>query len=206
MFPFSHAVEEEIADIDPEVEIKDISIHDLSIYEKCEEGGKEYVAGFISAKLMEKYPDLSRHRSEYTPENGLWVRMLSEGGMVEPSAFWFSYFRKFEEYFDAIHPYGKVSREPDIVKRLTEILIRNYKEVPERAIKLYATTRTMIRISSINRQSESRKFELQERRRNSNTGPVTEEEPEHEDHENVQDVMKDEDIDEFLGLLDLSSV
>jgi len=73
----------------------------------------------------------------------------------------------------------------------------------------------MIRMASINREVESRKFELQERRRNSNleseieagaaveVGSEIETEPEVEDHEEVQDLMTDEDIDELLALLDI---
>jgi len=160
---------------------------------------------------------MSRRPSEFTPNNGLWVRMLSEGGMTEPSAFWLSHFRKFEKYFEAFHPYGKFNREPGVVKRLSEILSNIYTDIPEKAIKLYSKTRTMIRIASINKEVESRKFELQERRRNSNleseieAGSAAEVgsdietglEVEDYDHEEVQDLMTDEDIDELLALLDI---
>jgi len=69
---------EDITNIDTCVEFKEISFDQLTLYERCEEGGKEYVAGFIASKLGETFPELARKPSQYSSENALWIRLLSD--------------------------------------------------------------------------------------------------------------------------------
>jgi len=106
------------------------------------------------------------------------VRLLQEGELIEPSSFWFSYFRKFDEFFEAFYPNGKVNMDPDVVKRFANLLSTHYPSVPEKVIGLYSRTRTMIRIAAMNKDTENRKFIFQERRRNLSIGN-----DENEDHE-----------------------
>ena len=207
-FQFPDSIQEEIDEIDTSVHIKDVNFNDLSLYGRCEEGGREYVAGFIAKKLLDQYPELARKPSQFSPDNALWIRLLSEGGLKEPSTMWFSYFRKFEEFFEAIHPYGKVNKEYSIIARLVQLLTKNYPSVPVKVIQLYATTRTSIRIATINKAVESRKFLLQERRRNMNNEPEPEQVVEQTENleldifEEVQNVGVEGNLEELLDLLD----
>jgi len=204
--PLSEDMVIHFEEIDANVTVKDVSFTDLSLYEKCEQGGKEYVAGFIAEKLLEKYPELARHYSEYTPENSMWLRELTEGGLTEPSTLWFSYFCKFEEFFEVMHGYGKVNRDPKVVQRLADFLNSKYPEIPERAVNLYAKTRTMIRIATINKETESRKFVFQEQRRAlnlpHNNMDLEADEDNEVEHEEVQDTQCEENLEELLDLLD----
>lgn len=206
-FPFRSPVVqnnmiEDILDIESHVESKDINLKDLGLYDKCEEGGKEFVAGFITKTLGNKCPELVKNPSEFTQENGMWIRMLSDGGLTEPSTYWLSHFRKFEEYFEVFNPNGKLNQDYDIVKRLTSFLIGSYPAVSEKAIKLYAKTRTMIRIAAMNRQAESKKFLFQEQRRNMNRGILLEDPNENtEDCEEVEDMQAEENVEEMLNII-----
>ena len=84
----------------------------------------------------------------------------------------------------------------------------NFPEIPEKAVKLYAKTRTMIRIAALNKAAESRKFIFQENRRNFNKGvnsqSIDEESIEQEDYmdEEVVDENGEEAIEDLLDILD----
>jgi hypothetical protein len=85
---------------------------------------------------MSKYRELARRPTDYTGENAFWLRLLSDGGLTEPSALWFSYFRKFDKFFETFHPYGKIGRDFNVVKNLTDFLTRQFPIIPVKAIQL----------------------------------------------------------------------
>ena len=118
---------------------------------------------------------------------------------------------KFEEYFEIFHPNGTVNQDFDIVKRLGNFLVTNFPAIPEKAIHLYAKTRTMIRISALNNAAESRKFIFQENRRNYNNRLDTENqehngdisESEDDADEELQNEEGEQTVEELLAFLDL---
>jgi len=155
---------EELAEVDTEVELVSFTAEDLGLQARCEEGRKEYVAGFIARKFKEDYLNLSC--SNPIGGNGVWVPMLSSGGLTQPSQVWFSYFRKFEELFEIFHKNGGVDKNFGVVKRFADYLNENYPEVPQEITSYYSKVRTIIRITNINKRIEDRKFIMQERSRN----------------------------------------
>jgi hypothetical protein len=131
---------------------------------KCFEGGREYLAGFIAKKLRKDNPALILQASEKCSANSLWIRHLSRGGLVEPSTIWFKTFRLFDEYFMTFHP-AKVDKKPLVVKRLVDWIKTDFPEVPVAAIHLFAKTRTIIRVTSINQQAAAEKIRIRNLRR-----------------------------------------
>jgi hypothetical protein len=126
------------------------------------EGGKEYVAGFIARKFMESYPKWISNVN-LSDSSGFWVHRLSNERLVEPSGLWRAYFLKFDEYFMCLHPIGGANRGVGIVKKLAEILLEHFPEVPEEVIKYYSRVRTLIRVKSLNKEIENEKFIKQEK-------------------------------------------
>jgi len=133
---------------------------------KSLEGGREMVAGFIADKLLEEYPGLSLNWTDKCSQNSGWLRHVSRGGLTEPSTVWFKTFRLFDKHFENFHPtYNDIDRTPGVVRRLSKFLQENYPDVPEEAVELFAKTRTMIRISSINRRISEEKIRIKNLRR-----------------------------------------
>jgi hypothetical protein len=114
-------------------------MEDLRYRDRCEEGGKEYVAGFIAAHFVQEHPELSRLGS-HEDKSGFWVQYLSdkENGLCEPSTIWMAFFRKFEDIFRIFHEDKSCSKLPGIVAHLRKILISNYKDVPVDVINYYS--------------------------------------------------------------------
>jgi len=133
---------------------------------KSYEGGREYVAGFIADKLKEEFPDLALESSEKCTANSMWIRRLSRGGLTEPSKLWFHTFRLFDEYFITLHsPSVKVDKMPGVTRRLCDWIQQDFPEVNEKVVKLFAMTRTKIRIDSINKAQEAEKIRIRNLRR-----------------------------------------
>jgi len=184
---------------------------------KFEVGGKEYVAGYIAKKLMDKFPELAMTSFDKNKDNEFWVRKLSEGGLVEPSSLWMSYFNKFEEYFEVFHPNNGICKDSGIVKRFSSFLRTNYPCVPEKVVNFYAKVRTMIRISHINKKAEDRKFLVQEQIRNQKSGFTgsnqnvrmssnATESHDQEEHDEIQDLEGLNLVEQFLNVLDNENV
>ena len=57
-------------DISLESSPRDICLEDLRTSDICEEGGIEYVAGYVAMKLFDKFPHLRRDLKSQTPQNG----------------------------------------------------------------------------------------------------------------------------------------
>jgi hypothetical protein len=62
-----------------------------------------------------------------------------------------------------LHPIGGANRGVGIVKKLAEILLEHFPEVPEEVIKYYSRVRTLIRVKSLNKEIENEKFIKQEK-------------------------------------------
>jgi len=176
----------------------DMSQNEPSLYDqsymtrekKSFEGGREYVAGFISDKLKAEFPDLAMESSEKCTANSLWIRHLSRGGLTEPSKLWFHTFRLFDEYFIAFHSLSiKVNKDPGVVRRLCDLIQQDFPEVDEKIVKLFAMTRTKIRVDSINKEIEAEKIRIRNLRRQSYMDGLAEPE---EALEPVEDMFSEE--------------
>jgi hypothetical protein len=101
---------ERLTELDWNVVPRVTEMEDLRYNDRCEEGGKEYVAGYIAVQFLQEHPELSRIGAGET-RFGFWVKYLSEKeqGLCEPSTLWMALFRKFEDIF-RILPYTVVAR------------------------------------------------------------------------------------------------
>jgi hypothetical protein len=144
--------------IDPTVLVQNSDPNELTLAQKIHEGGAEYVAGFISKKFYETHPELHKTHQDYT--SGSWVKLLSHGSLVLPSEYWFCVFKKFEEYFIAMHGDGdKINMNWAVTKTMECALNRRFPEIPPKIIKYYVRVRTRMRIDHVNRMKESKEFE-----------------------------------------------
>jgi len=185
----------------------DVSQNEPSLYDKnymtrekkSYEGGREYVAGFISDKLKDEFPDLAMESSEKCTANSLWIRHLSRGGLTEPSKLWFHTFRLFDDYFLTFHsPSIKVNKEPGVVRRLCALIQHDFPEVDEKIVKIFAMSRTKIRVDSINKEIEAEKIRIRNLRRQSYMDGLAEPE---EALEPVEDMFAEElpfSVDDLL--------
>jgi hypothetical protein len=147
---FTEILPEEAVDrltsIDWSIHPVTLRMEDFSSKDRSELGGAEYVAGFIAKELLEKYPLLSRIRSQEEPEN-FWVAFLSEGmnggGLVEPSKLWQATFMKWNEVFCAIRPNEETRFFPGVVGHLQSVG-SNYKDAPSDVVKFFCKLRVLL--------------------------------------------------------------
>ena len=98
---------------------------------------------------------------DQTPENGFWIRKISEGNLSEPSSVWISQFKKFEEIFKTLNPKNTISKQRNVIN-LTSVLNFEFPDIPTEVIHYYSRVRTFVRIASLNREIEVKKFKFQE--------------------------------------------
>jgi len=115
-----------LTNLDWNVNETDLGLYDCPQNDRSDEGGLEYVAGFISSKFKEKYPELM----DSADRIGFWVRYLSDGGLCEPSKLWFSIFKKFDEIFRTLHHPKNIDNAPGVVKTFARLLSSNYVDLP----------------------------------------------------------------------------
>jgi hypothetical protein len=157
---------ERLTDLDWNVTPHATAMEDLRYNERCEEGGKEYVAGYIAAHFLQDHPELSRIGAQ-EERSGFWVQYLSdkEQGLCEPSTLWMALFRKFEDIFRIFHGDKSCSKLPGVVAHLKQILTDNYQDVPVDVIAYYSKFRILLRVRYLNKLLEDQKFLKQERSR-----------------------------------------
>lgn len=147
---------EQLDQFDWEIELIELRAENLTMSQRAESGGMEYCAGFLAQKFRNDYPQLST-RGLGESRSPFWVDFLTQGGLSEPSSFWYSAVRKFEEVFAIMHPDLTVDKEEKVVKRFYALLRPCYEElVPEVVLKTYAKFRTLLRIRYLNLQIEDK--------------------------------------------------
>ncbi len=183
--------------VDPNVDIvNDYSIEAMDDGEIIQEGGKEYIAGYIAAKLRCERPELSADLMDLERRN-LWVSRLSKGRLVEPSAIWLAYFNKFEEYFRTINPPTSIDMSPGVMLKLSNFLIEKYSEVPVEVISFYARCRVHIRIKYLNKLMEDERYNREHQRHLSLQAELEEIEESGDDIEELS-VSGEELLEEFF--------
>jgi len=154
--PFDLETEERIAMISPDVVPTSLAIEDFGYLGRIEEGGVEYVSGYIAGELRKSFPELCKTGAGEDRES-FWVGKLSDGGLVEPSLHWHALFKKFNEYFEIVHG-STVYKGTGAYKNLEEAIVQNFPNVDVKIVKFFVRTRTNIRIAHLNRKIEDDKF------------------------------------------------
>ncbi|CAL8070762.1 unnamed protein product [Orchesella dallaii] len=162
--PFNKTTEELIRKIGSDIESTPLVFENFGILSRIEEGGREYISGFIAGELQKEYPHLSK-RGAHEYRESFWVGRLSEGGLVEPSLPWHDVFKKFDIYFETIHGFSSIYKGSGAYKKLEDVLIANFPNIEDKIIKYFVRVRTNIRIAHLNRQIEDGKFKYQVSRR-----------------------------------------
>jgi hypothetical protein len=155
-----------LTDLDWNVIPRVTEMEDVSYNDRCEEGGKEYVAGYIAVQFLQQHPELSRIGAGEM-RSGFWVKYLSdkEQGLCEPSTLWMAVFKKFEDIFRILHEDKSCCKLPGVVAHFRKILSDNYQDVPVDVINYYAKFRVLLRVRYLNKLQEDQKFLKQERAR-----------------------------------------
>ncbi|CAL8073294.1 unnamed protein product [Orchesella dallaii] len=162
--PLNKTTEELISKIGSDIESTPLVFENFGILSRIEEGGREYISGFIAGELQKEYPHLSKRGAREYRES-FWVGRLSGGGLVEPSLPWHDVFKKFDVYFETFHGFSSIYKGSGAYKQLEDILIANFPNIEEKIIKYFVRVRTNIRIAHLNKKIEDDKFKYQVSRR-----------------------------------------
>lgn len=155
----------QLDEFDWDIELIEPRAEDMTMSQRAEAGGLEYCAGFLAQKFRNDYPQLST-RGIGESRSPFWVDFLTQGGLAEPSGFWYSAVKKFEEVFLILHPDLTVDKEEKVVQRFYELLRPFYEDlVPEVVLKTYSKFRTLMRIRYLNHQLEDKAFIASEMKR-----------------------------------------
>ncbi len=130
----------------------------------CSAEGQKYLAGFIAHKLKSKHPELAEDGALDPKVDCPWIDVLSYGGLTRPSTSWLEQFQRFEGEFYNMHSMS-ISREPLVIQRLEATLKVKFPEVAEDIVKLYAKTRTHIRIKFLKHEFKSSSEQLRNQKK-----------------------------------------
>jgi hypothetical protein len=168
----------------------------VTLEEKSLHGASQYLAGFISKKLLKSYPEMQ------AVCGGGWINVLSNGRLTYPSDWWFCTFMKLEEYFEEFHKSRNngwnLNNEMRFITPLQKYLYSIYPAIPEKALQLYLKTRTKIRVTAINKKI----LQLKRNRRAHDFF-----EPPHPNEEEEQDnpfLTQDYEINEIEAMMDMA--
>ncbi len=114
--------------------------------------GMAYLAGYIAFRGHKFDPTLGvrTHQSSSTCTD-TWIDVLSKGGLFKPAAWWLDTIREFEVVFWALHG-NAASKVTRVIGRLRNMLEKRFPHVHPAVVRLYARTRTFIRIRHLNGQ------------------------------------------------------
>jgi hypothetical protein len=149
-------VEQDVNENKSEIEEYNKQSGHLSIEERdeidCNMEALKYVAGFIAFKLKKDFPELGipsylATSAEVSLEvcNCPWIEMLSRGGLLIPTKFWFNLVMQFEEDFLAFHG-ERFCNESMVITNLVNILSSKYSKLSSKIIRKYVEVRTSVRI------------------------------------------------------------
>lgn len=114
-----------------------------------EEECVEYVAGYIANRFFIKYPFLT-NLSDNCEEKNNWTNFISKGNLKMPSDDLLRAMKIIETDFKLLH--GRyLNNEPNIIKKLSNIVKHKINNIPDDVIKCIVRTRTYIRINNLNK-------------------------------------------------------
>ena len=123
-----------------------------------------YVAGFIARHSGESQPSA---RAEDEPVEALWTRLRSVGGLTIPTCAFFKKFLEMNREFYEHHARhaDQLSREPGVIRRLAQALVKKHPRLPIKVVRRFTRTRTFIRMRSLNRKARKEAAEKREKRK-----------------------------------------
>ena len=126
----------------------------------CTNEGLKYVAGYLAHTFRMKYPALGAKSSECSQNHfeivsAPWIRALSRGGLMVPTAHFYEKICQFEKMFSEFHG-ENICREKKVVATLALKICHSHQEIPEDVIKKFVKTRTFIRIKFLNHQLQAK--------------------------------------------------
>jgi len=62
--PFNEVAHKQLEDMDWESEVKDICIDNVTFIDRADEGGAEYVSGYLAKVFLQDYPEMSKVGSD----------------------------------------------------------------------------------------------------------------------------------------------
>jgi len=110
------------------------------------------VAGYVASKFLKKFPQLGQKTSDssvFEKTLSPWIDALSKGGLVVPSEDFLCKVYQMEQIFRAVHG-TNILGECNIIKKLSNLYIRELPSLPEEVLKKFAKTRTFIRLKYLN--------------------------------------------------------
>jgi len=133
----------------------------MGFSERCEQGGKEYLAGFVASKLRSSNPELAATVIEIDQvKTTSWVSALSKGNLVVPSIRWRNDCELLHQEFEQFHDNrDKLNRNTGVLKGFCEALGNRYPLISKSALQKYIKVRLFIRIKHLNRKMEEKRAE-----------------------------------------------
>ena len=110
----------------------------------------------MARNLSSKYPELgSKSFESDLNKNDVrtpWIKHLSYGGLTIPSDVFVTACNQFEEHFINFHGCHKntIDQDENVIKRMCDVLEKNYPDWPREVLMLFSKTRTFIRIKYLN--------------------------------------------------------
>lgn len=127
----------------------------LSLEQLCEIGGKEFVSGYVAAKVGQSSPDLIASSEERLfVEKYSWVASLNKEGLTVPSIQWRNQcdilYKEFCDHHDR-YRYGLNTKVGVLKGHLAHLEVK-YPDIPATALRKFVTTVLFIRIKNANRK------------------------------------------------------
>lgn len=114
-----------------------------------EEECVEYVGGYIANRFFVKYPYLTNESSDSKVIDS-WTKFISTGNLKIPSDDLLRAMKIVEIDFKELHG-NYLNKEPNIIKQLSNNIMRKINNIPEEVIRCIIRTRTYIRINNLNK-------------------------------------------------------
>lgn len=114
-----------------------------------EEECVEYVGGYIANRFFVKYPYLTNESSDSNVIDS-WTKFISTGNLKIPSDDLLRAMKIVEIDFKELHG-NYLNKEPNIIKQLSNNIMRKINNIPEEVIRCIIRTRTYIRINNLNK-------------------------------------------------------
>jgi len=114
-----------------------------------EEECVEYVGGYITNRFFVKYPYLTNESSDSKVIDS-WTKFISTGNLKIPSDDLLRAMKIVEIDFKELHG-NYLNKEPNIIKQLSNNIMRKINNIPEEVIRCIIRTRTYIRINNLNK-------------------------------------------------------
>lgn len=122
----------------------------------CEQGGKEYLAGFVASKLQAYLPRLKASAEEIMIMGQYsWVKSLGKDNLCVPSLSWLNQCEVLEQEFRQFHQSGgkyKIREDPGVLRGFCQALRLKLPTIPAKALDRYVKSRLFIRIKEANKK------------------------------------------------------